>query len=348
VSSFGAVLFQVFVSAMFSFAGAAGIVLLARPLLRLEHGRLRLALAALPLAKLVQETARWIPADAFYWVRASGLHRDLGSFRLGVGLARPFIPVVHFVIGAIAQGRLYSDSAADLLAMMLERKVAPRAPAAIGLSLALVGLALLIRLAARTWVDAPRRATVMAGARVLSRESLGLRSVDVVVSPAWRGVPFAAGLLQPYVCFSETVWSALPEDERRAVVLHELAHHRFFDVLAVGAASTVRALFWFVPFASAFARDVRAECELAADASAISRGADPKALASALVRVAELARAERGPLLAFGRPEPLLARRVQLLVADGPAPSRGRRIFWLLATVLVAATVFRATTFGHP
>jgi beta-lactamase regulating signal transducer with metallopeptidase domain len=275
--------------------------------------------------------------------------RDIGLFWLNVQVRPPLVPVLHFAVGARAAGHDYPDSAGAILAGYLGRVAAPWVPAVIGGLLAAVGVARLVLAARSALARIPRRAAVMRGARVVERRALGPWSVPVIVSASRAGVPFAAGILRPYVCFPAAAYEALSPAERDAVVQHELAHHRAGDLFALAVVGAARAFFWFLPGLGWLARELRSQCELCADASAVAHGAEPHALASALVRVAELAlpAAHAAPALAFGQPEPVIARRVRQLLDDARSSSRIVFLARAAGLAMFALGVFRATTLGY-
>lgn len=346
--------FNLLGNASVSFAFAFALAALAARLLRLPDGRLRTLLLLLPFLKAAYEVARGIPASAFFWVRLGGAKPDFGSFRLGLGVTKPLVPVIDLSLGASFQGRSYEQSIADVSAAGLARAVAPWAPALLGALLAAFALAGTLRWLIASMRGALARGSIVRAGRVVEERRLGLRRVRVVSSPDARAavVPFAGGLFTPWICFSDATYAALSVEEREAVIAHEAAHLRHLDgplLLLVGA---LGASFSFLPGAARLVRAVGAQCELAADAAA-RRVVAPEVLASALVRVAESAHGARLAChgeLAFTRPGKLLAKRVAVLLDESPvaAPSRLRSALSAVTVALVAAAVMRATTFGNP
>jgi beta-lactamase regulating signal transducer with metallopeptidase domain len=191
----------------------------------------------------------------------------------------------------------------------------------------------------------------LAGARVLEERRLGLRTVRVLVSDGAGAVPCAGGVLRPWICVPPALVAALSIEEREAVIAHELAHVRHHDVVLLLAVGLARAVFGFVPGAGRLARAIREQCEVAADAAAAAT-VPRTALASAIVRVADQVRRAPCPpehRLAIVRPGSVLARRVRTLLDEqAPPGARWRVALRVLGVAVVAATVFRATTFGNP
>ena len=76
---------------------------------------------------------------------------------------------------------------------------------------------------------------------------LKLRSVPELWLKSKAIVPFSFGVLRPVVVISEDHVDELSMDELRTVFMHELAHHRRFDLWMVTAQALVTALWWFHP-----------------------------------------------------------------------------------------------------
>ncbi len=338
------IVFDVLVAASFSFVGAALLTTAGARLLRIRDGRLKLALVFLPFAKAVFEIARGIPKNAFFWLRLhEGATQELGGFRIGFGMDR-VSPIVHLSLSARWHGAEHPQSAADLLATVLSRRLGGNAPsifAAIAIGVACIGVILFAARLARM----PRPRGEILETRALDR----FRHATILVCPAWDGAPFARGVLRPVVCLPARLTSLLTDEEREAVIQHELAHLRGLHLVVVVATGVLERLLWFVPGTGLLAREARAQCEVLADDGAARAGVDRTLLASTLVRVAELATPRRlSPPLAFFDRAPVLRRRVAKLLAPARAP---RLVFTIVrgaAFALLAATVLRATMLGHP
>jgi cell division protein FtsI (penicillin-binding protein 3) len=125
----------------------------------------------------------------------------------------------------------------------------------------------------------------------------------------------------------------------RAVLLHESAHVRRRDGLALLAAHVVCALYWFQPLAWLARARLRQECELAADEDVLAAGFRPTTYAEHLLAVARAMSVPVGGIAMAARPS-ALGRRIQVLVSRDslPAPlSRARAgVLVALAAGLVA------------
>ena len=98
--------------------------------------------------------------------------------------------------------------------------------------------------------------------------------------------PVAAGVWKPVV-FVPASWSTLPEDSRRVVLEHELAHHRRRDPLWRLLAELACAVHWYHPLVRWMARRFIMQCEYACDAMVLREGIDAKTYAGVLCDFAE-------------------------------------------------------------
>ncbi|MCB9824680.1 MAG: hypothetical protein H6826_01040 [Planctomycetes bacterium] len=145
--------------------------------------------------------------------------------------------------------------------------------------------------------------------------------------------PLTHGVRRPLVLLPERVVD-LPQDERDALLAHELAHVVRRDALRAHVVRALGRLATLVPFASAVARRWSPAVERAADDLAAAWTGDRRALASCLVRVSAWHDTRRMPLAATAMADrpPHLQVRVERLLA-----SPVRRAGALAACVLVAA-----------
>lgn len=148
------------------------------------------------------------------------------------------------------------------------------------------GLVLLARRATPvddgSWLALLDEAAALSG---VARPVLLLRSAAV-------GAPMTWGLIRPVVVLPNDAdaWSA---EQRRVVLLHELAHVARLDYLVQLMASAACALYWFHPAAWMAARHLRNESERACDNHALACGTPAVDYASHLLSVACRARAPR-------------------------------------------------------
>jgi beta-lactamase regulating signal transducer with metallopeptidase domain len=156
-----------------------------------------------------------------------------------------------------------------------------------------------------------------------------LRSDEVATPLTW-------GTLHPVVVLP-AVAESWPQEQRRAALLHELAHVGRRDALVQLGGRAACALYWFHPGVWMALRSLRREGERACDDRVLSTGTPAGEYATQLLEVARSARALRvgGSSLAIGmaRPSTLEGRLLAVLDETVPrrAPARAARLAGALA-----------------
>lgn len=350
-----AVFFNLFANATFSLLAGLAVVGFFIWLFRIETGRWKLFLLSLPFVKILFDFFRGIPADS---VLLSGidpfaLPPGYQTFFVGAGanLWGPFVNAVFSVRDF--SGREFGASIGDYLLIWTHKSVGEWAP------LLFVGLVLAVSLfmiAFRT-VQAVRfernRRRDRARSPSLRRIDLGLRSVDVYLSEGFSGSPFTGGVLKPYICFPADSYESLSAHEREAVIAHEVSHVRQFDLLTTLFVQAVGDLFWFIPGYRSLSTRIDRMREIVADQRAVSMGADPTSLASALIKLKELPDRTDGWLLysAFFREKSLLKERVRRLISPNgeKSPRLGWNYLWVrvVVTFWIGVAVLMSTFGGN-
>jgi len=126
--------------------------------------------------------------------------------------------------------------------------------------------------------------------------------VELRMLAGLRG-PVAAGVWRPVVFLPEA-WTSWDGARRRAVLLHELAHHARHDPLRRWIAAGACAVHWFNPLVWWLARRLHQQCEFACDARVVAAGMEADRYAHLLCDLAtetslltpSLAMAERSSL----------------------------------------------------
>jgi beta-lactamase regulating signal transducer with metallopeptidase domain len=255
------------------------------------------------VATLVVLVGRQLPLHWVAWVVPSVLATPL----VALGRVQVTAPSGHSPAFGVDAGNLSSLASATLAALLVVY--------AIGVLVVLLptvvsSISARRRLRAARSVG-PQWSSIVADAR----RALGIRrsvrvfvADDVIVAMTW-------GFFRPVVVLPREVeaWSV---EQRRMVLLHELAHVRAADWLFGLGARITCALFWFHPGAWWLAGRFREACEQACDERVIAGGVRQSDYAELLVRAADLlprAEAARGVSLALARRRGMRARLDALL-----------------------------------
>jgi beta-lactamase regulating signal transducer with metallopeptidase domain len=130
------------------------------------------------------------------------------------------------------------------------------------------------------------------------------------------------------------VAAAWPDDRRRAVVLHELAHVVRYDCLTQMLAFAACTVYWFHPAVWWVAGRLRIERELACDDRVIAAGTQPREYAGHLLEIAYTFGNHRAPALAVSMARPRQLEGRMLAVLDA---ARNHSVPALRVRVAVAA-----------
>lgn len=213
----------------------------------------------------------------------------------------------------------------------------------------------LARLALGMWRVArwARRGTELKGEPCIARAAgkLGLQRPVRVVLSAEAKVPMTAGYLDSVVILPAEAahWSSERLD---LVLLHELAHVKRRDCLAVMVAEIALASWWFHPLARLARHSIRRDAELAADDMVLRTGARPSVYAGHLLSIVRSLRDSQqfGPAMAMGRASDLDGRLRALLERRGRGPSSrwGRGIAAALGALALMLAALWPTHAAEP
>ena len=177
-------------------------------------------------------------------------------------------------------------------------------PAAAAVVYGLGVLTFLLRLAAQRWSvrRLTSRATLVSDHAWTSlldetARSLGIQRSIALLRSLEETMPMAIGTRRPAIVLP-AVADTWPEDQRRTVLLHELAHVARYDCLTQSLAAIACAIYWVHPGIWWIARRLRIERELACDDRVLAAGADADDYASHLLEFAYSLRADTAPALA--------------------------------------------------
>jgi beta-lactamase regulating signal transducer with metallopeptidase domain len=308
--------------------------------------------------------AAWAAAAMLRKARASAAARHL-AWLLGTAalLALPFI----WWLAPPLRLPILGPEEAETAAALFVPPAGASAPATAGtpgwgnilLALWLIGVAALLlrfalsrRLVSRLWRDAePAREAAWQGLLASAAREMRLSrpvALRIARGPALPMIwgPMTWGTLTPRILLPAEAGS-WPQDRRRLVLLHELAHVARRDSLSLSAASLACAFYWFHPGAWFAARRMRLEQEYAADDRVLKAGAPARSYARSLLdlapRVGERAWPDHASAMA-GTCQ--LERRV--LSITTPAPREQPGLPFLSASVAIATCVMLAVATGLP
>ena len=151
-----------------------------------------------------------------------------------------------------------------------------------------------------------------------------LKCVPVVAYCERVAVPTVVGVLRPMVLLPVSLMTGLTPDDFAAIIRHELAHIRRYDLWMNLLQRVIESLLFFHPVVWFISRRLSAEREVCCDDLVVSSGCEPMHYAGALLRMAELCALSRQPgalaLAATGDKTPLLERRIERLMNWGNTP----------------------------
>ncbi len=119
-------------------------------------------------------------------------------------------------------------------------------------------------------------------------QRIGLKLVPVVAYCERVAVPTVIGVLRPMILLPATLTTGLTTEELSAILSHELAHIRRYDLWMNLLQRIIESLLFFHPVVWYLSRRLSAEREICCDDLVIRSGHQPMNYAGALLRMAEL------------------------------------------------------------
>ena len=178
-----------------------------------------------------------------------------------------------------------------------------------------------------------------------------MKAVPAIAYCQRIAVPVVVGILKPTILLPSSLASGFAPDQIEAIITHELAHIRRFDLLVNLLQRIVESLLFFHPAVWYVSRQVSNEREHCCDDFVLSSGCQRMQYADALICMAELCGGSRGSsaaaqiatMAATGSNNSQLRQRVMRVLGDEPRPRLtrvGMLKLTLVATALIASTVF--------
>jgi cell division protein FtsI (penicillin-binding protein 3) len=311
-------------------------------------------MAALTLVSLVVQSslvfALSLGAAAVLPQKAASLRRWLLLLGVASTLALPLLSwaaegrqIVHVAAPRVVAhvfAEALSTTSASPVSFVSRARVTPLpdwdVPWASALLAVWLGVALLLVL--RTVLSSAAAARL---ARAATVGESGLLYCTRIEGPVVVGA-FLPAILLPVAA---KAWDA---ERLRVVLLHETAHVRRRDGLALLVARLACAAYWFQPLAWLALARLRQECELAADEDVLAAGIRATSYAEHLLAVARSMRVPASAVAMAARPSEL-GRRIRVLVARDRVPTAMSNVTaGLLAAVAALVLSAIACTGAEP
>ena len=119
-------------------------------------------------------------------------------------------------------------------------------------------------------------------------KQLGLKLAPTVACCERVAVPTVVGVLRPMILLPGSLVTGLDPEQLAAIISHELAHIRRFDLLCNLLQRVIESLLFFHPVVWYISRRLSCERESCCDDMVVSAGYEPMTYAGALLRMAEL------------------------------------------------------------
>ena len=348
--------FNLILNGAFSFFAGLVIVFLSIRIFRIGNSRWKLFFLSLPFAKIVWDFLQGIPSSSFVYtgIDPLSLPPKHGLLEIGFGFSQ-YGPILTTVLNIQdLAGKKFSISLPDFLAVWLSRNITPEFPKYALLGLLLVSISLctirifsIIRFEIRRRVD--RRSL---NSKSISEATVFGRSIDIYESSSFTGSPFTGGILNPFICVPSTSLKMLNQTELNAVIQHEIAHLKYFDLPVSILIKFIGDTFWFIPFYKYLSMKIDRLREILADKTAVQMGASGLDLASALIKLKEMPRSSPVLYSAFIKERSLLKTRIDYLETEF-IETRSARFGWnnafvrLLIAFWTSGGVFLAKIGGN-
>ncbi len=189
--------------------------------------------------------------------------------------------------------------------------------------------------------DAQRSGSAVKFKKVVQRAAGSERTPEITVLAVNDPLAFTAGLFEPRIYLSQGLIGTLNDRELEAVVLHEFAHIKRRDNLAIFSMLFLRNFLFVLPLAHFLFNVYIREKENAADDYAVAEMKEPASLASAILKLARLNHLKRDPSPAYATFFPSRATaksRITRLVGN-EAPKRAREAANLALAAVVSALI---------
>jgi len=179
--------------------------------------------------------------------------------------------------------------------------------------------------------------------QTLSRmgRQLGLRALPILCASCQVGQAVVVGFFKPVILIPASWLTCMSPAMLEAVLAHELAHVRRFDLWVNLLQRMIESLLFYHPAVWWMSRRVRIERELCCDEMAVAATQRRVEYANALEYVARQRQAENWPMLAagIGGGEMTLLHRVRNILGAGSSGSKVQRSWWPVGVMMLSLVV---------
>lgn len=217
--------------------------------------------------------------------------RAMGSAGFGLGSFGIPFSFVGLTFGPDSHPTEYTMSAGEVLASALARYVWESGLSVVTYAICFVSFLLgVMRLISRAQFSHSlaqiRKSLPLIDITDEFNAHFRMQKTPVYLLKGSSGTPFCVGWWRPSIWFTETSYRDLTREERMAVCLHERGHILHYDLVLTLFISLMGDVFWFVPGFRSLERRLVHLREILADRHAVESGAEVRALASAIGKIA--------------------------------------------------------------
>lgn len=151
--------------------------------------------------------------------------------------------------------------------------------------------------------------------------------------------PLVIGFIKPVILLPVGILTQLPEEQIKAIILHELAHIKRHDYLLNLFQCIVRVVFFFNPFVLAISRAIDIEREKACDDMAVKISGDPLTYARSLSSFAEISNNSQTAMAATKDQFYLLARVKRLFTKNHSLSQASEKVIALICVCTLGLTL---------
>ena len=306
-----------------------------------KNNRTKLFILCLPFLKIIWDVCAGIPESSVIYSSIDPLtppenfHRTLSLAFANRGL----LPVIYLGFSGhdmLNIGNHFTFSFGDALYFKLH-SMAPALPAVAVILLLAIGLSkIILRVGSYFYFRKNIRNQLAVRGQLLEEVKVKKINVKIYrVQTKLASSPFTGGILNPFICIPDSLFYKLTPNEVDAIIHHEIAHIKFFDLHTSLIIAFLGDLFWFVPGYCILGKKIDSLKEVIADRFSLS-STNEETLISALVKTNQAYRDKHSVNLysAFLKKKSLLKERINCILSGEPSSRFG----WSLKPIRFVST----------